>query len=135
MNEPGPALRRPFRLGIGLGLALLGHAIGWILFFLLGFEDDSPAIPAWATLVLHVGGREGVRGVFVLAATLWAYVGMVEHADEGRTRVARTIGLGAALLVALFGWSWVRSGHSVLGTLGTLLVVPGVLGPPRVKVK
>lgn len=119
-----------FQLGLGLWLGLLGHAIAWALFGLLGIDDDSAAIPSWAVLALHFGGRHAVVAIFSLAATLWTYVGMIEHHDEGRPRVGRAIGLLGALVVAGYAALWFHTDHPVLGAFGVLAMLPGVLGPP-----
>jgi len=129
VSEPS----RPFRIGIGLALALASHVVAELLYRLLAFEDESAAIPGWATLLIHFGGREAVRAVFVLAATLWAFVGMIEHADEGRLVIGRAIGLIGGAVVATFAWFWFAGGHPVLGSLGALAAIPGVLGPPRAR--
>ncbi len=131
MSTPSPARKFPLFF---LGLGTSGHALAWSLFGLLGLVDSHAAIPAWATLLLHFGGRESILAVFSLASMLWLAVGVQEVMNDGWPRSARALGLVCAAIALALAWRWYEQSRPILTTFALLSALPGLLGPaaPRV---
>jgi hypothetical protein len=88
------------------GVCAACGAIVWLVLGVAG-EDASGAMPAWATLLYRVGGRNAVAGVFGAGAYLWACVALSERWPN----VAAALLLvpcalaGGGLLVLAVGWT------------------------------
>jgi hypothetical protein len=119
----------PLRIGLGLGFALLLHAFAWTTYVALGWSGDHPAIPTWAVLALFFGGREWVLAAFALPATFAMVAGMHEHAEDNRPRLARLVGVLAAIVAAGYAYRWFEGAHPGLGTVSLLNMMVGLLGP------
>jgi hypothetical protein len=126
-TQPKP----PLRIGLGLGFGLLLHGFAWITYVALGASGDSAAIPSWAVIALIVGGREWVLAAFAIPATFAMIAGMNEHVEDGRPRVARFIGVLAAVVAAGYAHRWFTRDHPGLGTLSLLNMLFGLLGPTK----
>jgi len=118
-----------------------------ILWFALGEEGATAAMPAWASVLFALGGRGAVVGVFAVAGWFylcmalglrWPHVGATLLMTSGAAGLVAALraswgllggplGWAAPALVALIGWVLLLLAALSLPTVGLRKVTSGVV--------